>query len=153
MGRKRLDPIQRILDRVKGPLSDDRCWETTGYKNKDGYSMVWVHPTYKASHRLIWEAYNAEPIPEEMVVRHTCDNPCCVNPNHLVLGTHKDNMKDKKDRGGARGVSSKLTEGEVKIIKDRLVNGESPTTIHTDYTHISRAAIYSIKYNKNWWWV
>ena len=154
MGRQRLDPIQRILDRIPGELTEDGCWETIGYKNGNGYSMVWVHPTYKLSHRLFWEAFNGEPVPEGLSVLHSCDNPCCVNPNHLSVGTTKENQRQKAERGRSRGKSSdvKLDEAKVKIIKERLANGEMHSTIAKSYG-VCRGTITKINQGVNWGWV
>ena len=149
---KRKDPVQRILDRIEGDLDETLCWETTGYKNKNGYSMVWVHPTYVSSHRLMWEVHNGEPVPEGMSILHSCDNPCCVNPNHLTPGTTKENQRQKKVRGRANGVNNKLTERQVKIIKERLTNGESCAIICKDFG-VHSTTIGKIKSGANWSWV
>ena len=81
-------------------MSDDECW-FTDYKpiDKHGYIRVGLYNVDGSNirmllHRAAWEAHNAEPIPEGMVVMHTCDNPGCCNPNHLILGTQRQNIED-----------------------------------------------------------
>ena len=93
--------VERI-ERNAGELRDGECWETT-YKcqGRGGHIHVRSGDQLVYLHRVAWEAHNAEPIPEGMIVRHTCDNPACINPEHLVLGTHKDNTADMINRGRA----------------------------------------------------
>lgn len=97
---------ERIERHIIGPMTDDDCW-VTDYKPQDkhGYVRIGITNVGDANirgllHRVAWEAHNAEPIPEEMVVMHTCDNPACCNPNHLRLGTQLENIQDcvRKDR-------------------------------------------------------
>lgn len=82
----------------------DECWPWLGAKNKNGYGTF--SPTKELSktlaHRFAWELYRG-PIPEGMLVCHTCDNPECTNPKHLFLGTPQDNMDDKVRKGRWRG--------------------------------------------------
>ena len=68
----------------------------------------WLYPGTGKSHnyRAAWEAHNAQPIPEGMLVMHSCDNPSCFNPHHLSLGTHQENMTDKANKGRAPGCIS-----------------------------------------------
>ena len=97
---------KNILERIERhmpEMRDGECWEST-YKSDNTYGHKLVRPeqwegTPVYVHRVVWEAHNAEPIPEGMVVRHTCDNPSCCNPEHLVLGTLKDNTADMYERG------------------------------------------------------
>ena len=156
MGRKRQDPIQRILDRVEGDLCEEQCWNTTGYKNKDGYSMVWIHPTYVSSHRIMWEVHNGCPVPPGMVIRHKCDNTSCVNPNHLETGTQKQNQRDKVDRNrslkGTKHPKSILNEEKVREIRQRLDQGEQPIDICDDYG-VTRFTISKIKRRVIWGWL
>ena len=91
-----------ILERIErhaGELRDDECWLNDYSTKPGGYKQVWSHDHYVYVHRVAWEAHNAEPIPDGMVVMHTCDNPGCFNPEHLVLGTQQDNIDDAMAKG------------------------------------------------------
>lgn len=91
------------------------CQMWTGAKNKAGYGVSWHNNHWAYAHRV---AANA--LPKE-VVRHICDNPGCVNPDHLITGTHQDNSQDMVNKGRqARGEQSpraKLTEDIVLLIR------------------------------------
>lgn len=76
----------------------NECWEWQAYKNKFGYGLFNVNYYATMAHRVSWELNNG-PIPKGLYVLHKCDNPCCVNPNHLWLGTYKDNMRDCVAKG------------------------------------------------------
>ena len=92
------------------------------FKDKDGYPRIKFGGRKMSAQRLIWYMmYGA--IPAGQMICHTCDNPSCVNPDHLYLGTHADNMKDKVDRkrvAGSRHPRSKLTDHDVASIKTRF---------------------------------
>lgn len=105
------------------------CWPCLAAGPR-GYSLIRLPTPSKKkiyAHRLSWEIHNG-PIPTSMQVFHKCDVPCCVNPKHLFLGTHVDNMADKKRKGraprlrGEQGRGAKLTEHEVREIRASKLN-------------------------------
>lgn len=101
------------------------CWEWTARRNKDGYGEF-SSGTQSKAHRYSYELHFGK-IPKGVLVLHTCDNSCCVNPNHLYLGTDMDNAIDRmiRDRGarGERQGSAKLTEEDVIAIRVKYVPG------------------------------
>ena len=74
------------------------CWLWTASKTKEGYGYFRFDGAMRKAHRMSWLLTNGE-IPEGMLVCHTCDNPSCVNPKHLWLGTNRDNMDDMNAKG------------------------------------------------------
>lgn len=108
--------------------SDD-CWMWKGNKSKSGYGRISVGQKtlgYVQAHRLSWEISHKQKIPPGMVVMHKCDNPSCVNPEHLKIGTYKENTLDMISKGRKRTVfvvgeqngKSLLTADQAKEIKE-----------------------------------
>ena len=81
-------------DRVK---KTDTCWEWTGSRNRKGYGGYWDGTKVRRAHRVAWQKTRG-PIPDGMLVCHHCDNPPCVNPDHLYVGTNSDNALDRERR-------------------------------------------------------
>lgn len=114
---------ETFWDRVDIRGADD-CWPWTGYRQnrRRGYGAIGWQGRYVRSHRLAYELAKG-PIPDGLVVRHSCDNEACCNPAHLLVGTQKDNMRDASDRerlGKTRGSASphaKLTDDDVRAIR------------------------------------
>lgn len=93
--------IERTLDDTGWIKTDAGCWEWKGSRNDFGYGVVDLtrKGLFNARvHRLMYERFVGE-IPEGFIVRHTCDNPPCSNPDHLEIGTQLDNVHDMFERG------------------------------------------------------
>lgn len=79
------------------------CWEWVGSSASGGYGTFWDGNKHTYAHRFSWEYHNRQAIPDGCVVMHTCDNPSCVRPGHLTIGTRSENVLDsvrKKRWGG-----------------------------------------------------
>ena len=149
-------PIEeRILARIE--QRDDGCHEFTGAKDTDGYGRVKDSGVGVAVHRWMWERKNG-PIPSGKHVLHSCDNPACVNVNHLHLGTHDDNMREKAMRGRSSNVprgaahkrpNAKLTESQVREIKALLRRGYRQADIARDFK-VSRMILSDIATGRTW---
>ena len=85
--------------------TESGCWEWTAGRDGHGYGKFYLHGKDIGAHRASWEIHNGK-IPEAegyhgMCVLHKCDNPLCINPSHLWLGTNLDNMRDRDKKGRA----------------------------------------------------
>jgi hypothetical protein len=112
-------------------LSDDECWEWKASRFRLGYGSILVDGRNRSAHRISWELTHGT-IPEGMHVMHRCDNRACVNPAHLELGSHQDNMRDRGAKGrhsrASRNVGeahplSRLTASDVGAIRERYAQG------------------------------
>lgn len=135
------------------------CWEWTGSK-RNGYGRMIVGSrtdgTRKSvsAHRLSYELTYGE-IPEGMEVCHRCDNRCCVNPDHLFLGTHQDNMDDREHKGrnkppkGENNGRAKLSEADVLAIKKKRKSGVPFYKIAEEYG-VHKKTVMDAVSGKNW---
>lgn len=98
-------PLQRILDKLS-PEPNTGCWLWLGFENR-GYGYVWFDGNARRVHRIIYDLLR-EPIPEGMSVLHGCDVPLCCNPDHLFLGTQRDNMDDCRHKGRHTSIRDKV---------------------------------------------
>lgn len=128
--------LERFLSRLS---VRKECWEWTGSigKGLKNYGRFKVDGGWVFAHRYAWFLATGHAPPNDLMVRHTCDNPPCVRPSHLLLGTHLDNVADKVARGRQpRGVThplAKLTEADVIAIRKASAGGESYSALGRQY--------------------
>jgi hypothetical protein len=147
----------KLVERTK--KKEGGCWEWTGCRNRCGYGLIGhvVKGKKKVllAHRVAFAFYVGE-IPEKMCVCHTCDNPSCVNPEHLWLGTHAENMRDKSLKGRLGGLKgekhprAKLSRELVKEIRFLYATGEFSHNGLAETFKVSKAAVYYITTGKTW---
>ena len=146
MGNK----LKRFYDKVD--TSGD-CHEWTAGTDSNGYGQIWFNKRNRKANRVA--AYLAGILPSlksEMHVLHKCDNPKCVNPEHLFLGTHQDNNKDKEDKGrgnqakGSASGPAKLAEAEIPAIR---ADSRTLHAIAKTYS-VSPSTISQIKTRRTW---
>lgn len=141
--------IDRFWDKVnKG--SKDECWIWNGAKTNEGYGQFWNEGSKMNAHRFILK-HETEVDEEEAL--HLCNNPSCVNPDHLKWGTHSENIQQAYDDGryenGFVIGNNKLTEDGVKEILRMDKNDKTALEI-SNKTGISRNQIYKIVEGKAW---
>jgi len=119
------------------------CWFWPRSKDKKGYGRMWNGKRVAFAHHFLWEISHNIILPLGQNVLHSCDNPSCVNPDHLFLGTHADNMADKARKGrsnlGEKHPLAKLTEVEVREIRELARNGVSQTEIAVQFEVLPNA--------------
>ena len=137
-------------DYIKGQVIVTKagCWEWPGTPRGGGYPCTRVRGVTVYLARYSYELFRG-PIPDGLHVLHTCDNPPCVNPEHLFLGTHQENVIDMNRKG--RG-PAKFGPEQIKEVVERANNGESRKSLAREYG-VCRKTIKKILTGKCWNWV
>lgn len=151
--------IKRFFSKV---LMDDgeKCWEWQAHKNRFGYGRFdlrgkdgkWFK---RVAHRVAYELFFGD-VPDGFELMHKCDNPSCVNPNHLLVGTHSQNMQDcaKKGRNvifcGENNHNSKLSLGDVMEIRKLWSSGEYSKRELGEKFGVSPTQISNVVLGRQW---
>jgi hypothetical protein len=144
--------IHKFLESVAIPIDSDGCWLWTGGRTRKNYGywprkIVGEMQAHRAAYRIFVDS-----IPADMQVLHECDNPPCVNPYHLKIGTNKDNVADRVSRGrsnrpiGERNGSAKLTAVEVEEIRNSKASSRK---LGRKYG-VGKSSILRIRHNETW---
>lgn len=154
-----------LADRVRGMVRVNKetgCWEFIGTPDAGtGYGKTSICRLRTSLHRLAWMAW-CGPIPHGLEVCHRCDNRICGNPEHLFLGTRRDNVQDAKQKGrlssgerhglklrGENAPQAKLTWDKVRAIRRAVAEGVDRQTIATQYG-ISASNVWVIARGETW---
>lgn len=141
--------IARFWSKVR-VSAETNCWPWQGPVGHNGYGLFSIGSVHFRAHRLSAEFFGATIEPGQLVM-HSCDNPPCVNPVHLIVGTQADNMRDMVAKG--RHVwstgRSKLTAQQVIEIRRRLAAGEMGTALASEY-RVHPQTIHHIKSRRYW---
>jgi hypothetical protein len=149
-----LVPVPRSIERITSnvDMTESGCWEWRGHRSPDGYGRVCHNGRCEPVHRYSFLAHGGEMLPGQSIL-HACDNPPCVNPDHLRAGTTADNMRDKVERGRqARGESSgrtTLTNAQVVEIRERFAAGEMQRELGAEFG-VTQCVVSAIVRGK-WW--
>lgn len=167
MGTTESDVLRRIELRYEETreilanhiITEDGCWEFQGYRDQNGYGRLYLcanglsPPKRKYfAHRAAYAFFNGVD-PGKKCVCHRCDNPGCINPGHLFLGSHAKNMADMVAKGrslaGSRNPKAKLTDSVVIAIVEDIKAGKSNTAIAREYP-VSHGMVSLIRHGKCW---
>jgi len=157
-----VSPEERFWDNVSIPYGTCNCWDWLGTTNNKGYGTMGIKKHQYLAHRISWVLHFGE-IPKGLIVCHNCDNPLCIDPYHLFLGTEKDNTKDAVDKGrldnyskhrrGSSNGNSKLKKEDVMEIRKLWSQGNLTQREIGELFDVDNTTINKITRGINWSWL
>lgn len=147
--------VSQRMDKHTNKDNLDGCWIWTAHATLQGYGQIRVDGKTLKAHRVAWSLVNGQ-IPDSMMVLHHCDNPSCVNPAHLHLGTLADNNRERCERGrsfiplGETNAASKLIEPQVLEIRECYANGGITQRELAKRYGVCKSLISAIVNRRNW---
>lgn len=144
-------PIEQRFWKKVAKGKPDECWAWLGSRHPVGYGKTSVGRKTLYAHRVAYELNAGLPVGSlELHIRHTCDNPNCVNPSHLIVGTAQDNANDKVSRGrslfGSKHNLTHLTDADVIYIR---TSSEKGVDLARKF-NVLKATISNIRTGKSW---
>lgn len=135
-------------------VTENGCWNFNGPIGTDGYGKVtFKKETYRA-HRFMAHLTIKPLMSDTEIVAHKCDNPRCINPEHLFITTALGNMQDRDGKGrgvhGERSRLTKLSKDEVLVIREKHAQGMSHSKIAALFPIVSQGCIQAIVTRKTW---
>ena len=144
--------LDYIFDHWVLPVPHSGCWIWMRSLDDAGYGQTWREGQPEKAHRCVWSLAHNKPVPDDLCVLHKCDIKCCVNPDHLFLGTQWDNIDDMFQK--CRGYKQKtaraiLTESDVLEI---LASAERADVLAKRFL-VKPNAVSAIKNGRRWGWL
>ena len=140
----------RLVSKI---IQSDDCWEWIGARSKQGYGDIFLRGKHRKAHRVFYETFVSS-IPDGKILCHKCDNPICVNPNHMFIGTCLDNVMDCISKGRKK---TKLSEADVVEIREnksgltrKQLSEQYGVTDREIYRIMKQITWKNIENNKSW---
>lgn len=148
-------PVTEVFLKKSFPEPNTGCWLWSGQTTRNGYGVISYNGKSESVHRFVYKFYIGK-FDESLHVLHRCDVRCCVNPDHLFLGTHQENMIDRNSKGrcaillGEVNGNSKLTADQVLLIRRLYDYGDHRMRDLAVTFGVSQRLIFNIIHRKTW---
>lgn len=142
---KRPLPVEPRINAGYIPIPESGCWLWIKSVDTKGYAQISVNGKNELAHRVSW-VINKGDIFGDLCVLHKCDIPSCINPDHLFLGSHDENMKDMKKKGRVK-FYSKLSIEKVKEIREEYSRGGVSTRVLAKKYGLSKSGVFNLVSN------
>ena len=148
------DVLLRLPFRFVSDTDECILWPTT--RNWNGYGSIRYRGKIFLAHRIIWEKANGQKIPAGALIMHTCDTPRCVNPRHLRVGSHKENVRDCNEKGrrntprGTKCGQAKLTDQQVTVLRESYRTSPQTHERLAQMFGVTRKAISEALHGHTW---